>query len=137
MNSIVSWRRVPRLVFGQAVFFLVQTSGLCAVPSQPTAVVGWGFNNHGQASPPGGLTNVTAISAGSGQGVALRANGTVTSWGFAFQPGLPAGLGDIAAIECGRGHTLALRSNGTVVAWGENESGQASIPPGLSNVVAV
>ncbi len=122
---------------GLGLLLLAQSSGWGATLPQTTRVVGWGFNNNGQANPPSGLTNVTALTAGSGQGVALRANGTVTSWGFAFQPGMPPGLSNIAAVECGRGHTLALRSNGTVVAWGENESGQASIPIGLSNIIAV
>jgi hypothetical protein len=32
---------------------------------------------------------------------------------------------------------LALKSDGTVVAWGNNGSGQASVPPGLADVIAV
>jgi alpha-tubulin suppressor-like RCC1 family protein len=34
-------------------------------------------------------------------------------------------------------HALALKTNGTVVAWGYNFDGEANVPPGLSNVVAI
>src|SRR5207245_1564094 len=34
-------------------------------------------------------------------------------------------------------HSLALRGDGTVAAWGDNSYGQASVPAGLTNVVAV
>jgi len=35
------------------------------------------------------------------------------------------------------GHNLALKSDGTVVAWGDNSSGEATVPSGLSGVVAI
>jgi|GEM_PF-2680950 len=111
-------------------------SGAFAAPG-PTTVVGWGWNNHGQASPPGGLTNIVDISAAGAASVALRADGTVFNWGFPYEPGMPPGLRDVMAIDSGRSHMLALRTNGTVVAWGENESGQTRVPAGLSNVVAI
>ncbi|MCI0674091.1 MAG: hypothetical protein L0Y64_26895, partial [Myxococcaceae bacterium] len=34
-------------------------------------------------------------------------------------------------------HSLALKADGTVVAWGLNFQGQATVPPGLSDVVAI
>jgi hypothetical protein len=102
---------------------------------QSTTVVGWGWNNNGQATPPAGLTNIVAVSAGGGQSLALRADGTVVGWGF--QPNVPPGLNGVAAITCCPRHSLALRSNGTVVAWGENPNGQTNVPAGLSNVIAV
>jgi hypothetical protein len=102
---------------------------------QNTTVIGWGWNNNGQATPPAGLTNIVAVSAGAAQSLALRADGTVVGWGF--QPNVPLGLNGVAAIACGHRHSLALRSNGTVVAWGENPGGQTNVPTGLSNVIAV
>ena len=105
--------------------------------SQSTGVVGWGFNNNGQANAQIGLTDVTGVTAGGGQSFALRGNGTVVTWGFPLNPPMPPGLRDISVIEAGRAHLLAIRSNGTVLAWGENTSGEITIPPGLSNVVAV
>ena len=60
----------------------VETSGL-ALKSDGT-VVGWGLN--GQATPPSGLTGVTAIAAGSNHGLALKSDGTVV----AGEPTTPA-----------------------------------------------
>ena len=34
-------------------------------------------------------------------------------------------------------HSLALLANGTVVAWGYSPQGETTVPPGLSNVVAI
>jgi hypothetical protein len=35
------------------------------------------------------------------------------------------------------GHSLALKDDGTVVAWGQNNYGQATVPKGLTGVVAI
>jgi len=32
---------------------------------------------------------------------------------------------------------VALRQNGTVIAWGDDKSGQTSVPPGLTEVIAI
>ena len=41
------------------------------------------------------------------------------------------------AVAAGNWHSLALRADGTIIAWGDNSLGQATAPPGLSNVVAI
>jgi hypothetical protein len=121
-----------RILTGLFISCLLAT---LSAAGQSTTVIGWGWNNNGQATPPAGLTNVVAVSAGAGQSLALRADGTVVGWGF--QPNVPPGLTGVTAIACGHRHSLALRSNGTVVAWGENPDGQTNVPAGLSNVIAV
>ena len=45
--------------------------------------------------------------------------------------------GDVQAATGGASHSLALKIDGTVVGWGYNSDGQATVPVGLSNVVAV
>ena len=40
-------------------------------------------------------------------------------------------------MTLGYQHGLALKSDGRVVAWGDNLYGQANVPPGLSNAVAI
>ena len=40
-------------------------------------------------------------------------------------------------IGAGAWHGLGILTNGTVVTWGANNTGQAAVPVGLSNVVAV
>ena len=41
------------------------------------------------------------------------------------------------AIAAGTYHTVALQGDGTVVAWGDNSYGQATMPAGLTGVVAI
>jgi hypothetical protein len=43
----------------------------------------------------------------------------------------------VTAIAAGYDHCLALTAGGTVVAWGRNESGQTTIPTGLTGVLAI
>lgn len=120
-------------------------SGLTSVPLSvlgtftTTNVVAWGDNNSGQTSVPGGLTNVTAVAAGTGHSLALLGNGTVVAWGNnAYgQTNIPGGLTNVTAVAAGGYFSLALKSNGTVVGWGDNSLGQTNIPVGLTNVTAV
>ena len=114
-------------------------------------VVAWGLDNTGQAAVPGGLTNVVAVAAGDNHSLALKSNGTVVAWGDNTygETNVPNGLSNVVAIAAGGYHSLALRSDGTVVTWGVwgfsgtsdpsyfHYYGQATVPGGLSNVVAV
>lgn len=87
----------------------------------------------------GFLTDVTAITAGYATSVALRADGTVWTWGSNSSGGLGIGTSDdvphpvpvqvpgltnIVAISGGYSHYMALKSDGTVWTWGENYTGQ-------------
>jgi alpha-tubulin suppressor-like RCC1 family protein len=133
-----------------------------------TSVVGWGRNTAGQvgdntwtnrstpsrtcavaatdcATSP--LTSVAAIKGGGVHTVALRADGSVLSWGANFDGQLGDGtttsrytpvpvcavgatdcaatpLTGVTAIAAGWDHNLALLSDGTVVSWGRNYSGR-------------
>lgn len=118
-------------------------------------VVLWGPT--GSMEPvPAGLTNVVAIAAGGGHSLALRRNGTVEGWGdnnACQATGPPATkapyysegtvaingrtLTDVRAIAAGSECSLALRRGGTVVAWGYIARRPATVPSGLSNVVAI
>ncbi len=90
------------------------------------------------------LTNLVAVTAGDTHYLALRADGTLLTWGYhpygqVNQHGelnLPPGLNDVIAIEAGFSHSMALRRTGELVAWGRNHLGQASIPPGLPPVAS-
>ena len=112
----------------------------------------WGINNAGQMGSGQlgdgtttnrntpvqvqGLTNVTAIAAGTRYSLAVRSDGTVWGWGhkhsgsnavgIVFSSNTPVqvqGLSNITAVAGGNNHSLALRSDGTVWAWGGNISG--------------
>ncbi len=79
----------------------------------------------------------TAIATGGLHTVALKADGSLFSWGknLAGQLGdgtntdrwLPTQVGTVktwAKIACGEFHTVAIRTDGSLWAWGSNLSGQ-------------
>jgi alpha-tubulin suppressor-like RCC1 family protein len=123
----------------------------------------WGYNASGelgngttsntdlpvQVLGPGGvgyLAPVAAIQGGELHNTALKANGTVWSWGFnkygqlgdgstnwgnntnlSTAPVQAFGLTNVRSLG-GRGyHTLALKNDGTVWAWGCNDYGELGI----------
>ena len=77
-----------------------------------------------------------AIAAGGTYSVALKADGTATVWGDNRVTVIADPRG-VIGISSGAGHVLALLADGNVVAWGGNEHGQAQVPFGLTNVIAV
>jgi trimeric autotransporter adhesin len=80
-----------------------------------------------------------AIAAGSFYSVALKADGTVVSWGDNSygQTIIPTSATNAVAIAAGGGHSLALKAEGEIVSWGNNSSGQINIPASATNVVAI
>lgn len=103
------------------------------------SVVGWGYDYYGAATPPMGLENVVAISAGGQHNLALTSDGTVIGWGqnSSGRATPPPGLANVVGISAGYMHSLALKSDGTVVGWGYDSRHQALPPAGLTNVVAI
>jgi len=89
------------------------------------------------AAPPAALSNVVSVAAGGIYDLALRADGTVVTWGSDVWDAFAASLTNVVAISTGPSHSLALLANGTVVAWGDNMFGQTNVPPLLTNVVAI
>jgi len=77
---------------------------------------------------------VTAVAAGAAHTLALKADGTVVSWGLnsSGQTDVPAGLSGVVAVAAGY-PSLALKGDGSVVAWGTS----SSVPAGLIGVVAI
>ena len=103
-------------------------------------VIGWGSNFSGEASEPQfpPLVNMQAVSAGNGFTVAIRANGSIATWGSGAAGGLPvpSDATNIVALAT-NSHTLALKADGTVLAWGSTGSGKTAVPAGLHHVVAI
>ncbi len=105
---------------------------------------------------PVGLSNVVAISAGVNHCLALRKDGIVFGWGnntYGEATGSPATTGseqsggivklegsvlsNVIAVAAGPQCSVALRRDGTVVSWGSTLRRQSSVPPGISNVIAI
>ncbi len=110
----------------------------------------WGSNDTGQVGIGSdsfyvieptrvvGLTGVTAIAGGNGNGYAVRSDGTVWSWGgnsygqlgdgtageASRVPVQVSGLTDMTGVAGEFGNGYALRSDGTVWAWGDGSYGQ-------------
>lgn len=94
--------------------------------------------------PTGYLTGVIAVEAGRQYSLALKADGTVWSWGGNFRgmlgdgtqnpssvpiqvidPADPTGyLRGVTAISAGQLHSAALKGDGTIRTWGINTNGE-------------
>jgi alpha-tubulin suppressor-like RCC1 family protein len=85
---------------------------------------------------PGDLTNVTAVSIGAFNVLALRSNGTVVGWGDDYfgETIVPSNLTGVVAIATGNRQAVALKSDGTVVMWGQHGT---EVPGHIQNVVAI
>ena len=105
--------------WGQGVGFYLFVSFFCILTVSPAAlfansIVGWGWNDSGQATPPDG-NNFIAIAAGGAHSLALKSDGSIVTWGG--QTKVPDG-NNFIAIAAGKGHSLALKSDGSIVGWG-------------------
>ena len=83
-----------------------------------------------------------AIAGGDFYSLALKADGTVVSWGvvgwvIGGDYSVPSSATNAVAIAPGTWHCLALKADGTVVGWGDNSSGQTNVPSSATNVVAI
>ncbi|MGD0786202.1 MAG: dockerin type I domain-containing protein [Sedimentisphaerales bacterium] len=113
----------------------------------PGTIVCWGDNKNGwdlflgntianaEGTPPGGNT-FRAVVAALEHAVALRADGSLVSWGdngFNQVSGTPLlEIGNpFTAIAAVYAHSLALKADGSVVAWGDNTYGQCTVPADL------
>jgi alpha-tubulin suppressor-like RCC1 family protein len=114
------------------------------VVSFQSAVTPWGgamAAEKGVLSAPTDLTDAVAIASGPNHILALRAGGTVLSWGWTSDgaTAVPAGLTDIVAVSAGDQLSAALRADGTVFTWGfgAGAAEPAAVPSSLGRVVAI
>ncbi len=110
----------------------------------------WGANSSGQlgdntsinksspVSVVGGFTDWISVSAGGGQSLGIRANGTLWAWGFnssgqlgdntsinkSSPVSVVGGFTDWISASAGGYHSIGVRANGTLWAWGSNGSGR-------------
>ena len=116
-------------VRAQAGGWISTNSNVIMVQTRPK-LVGWGYNNYGQATTQVAVINASMIAAGGGFSLAVRPDGKVATWGYNgySQCAVPTNLLNPSALAAGNEHGLAIRSDGTVVAWGNNNSGQCNVP---------
>ncbi len=79
----------------------------------------WGWNDAGQAEPPGGV--FTALSAGWDHNCGLRDNGTVQCWGDNRHGQLDAPAGTFIAVQANQNYSCATRADGTEKCWGDHD----------------
>lgn len=97
-----------------------------------STVVDWGNSNFGLNAPPPAAVDIVSVAAATFAGLALRADGTLVTWGQTNT--LPAAATNIVAIAAGDTDYAALRADGSVLVWG------ISAPPatyGFTNLLDV
>lgn len=136
-GTVIEWGEHAKLPAGlsNAVAVSARTATSMAVGADGKVVV-----SGGHAPAPPSLSNVIAVATGGDfASVALRADGTVATWGFNTygRQEVPAGLDSVVAVAAGHRHFLALTGEGRVVAWGGNEYGQTEVPLDLQGVIGI
>jgi len=100
---------------------------------QDGTVACWGSNYYGESNPPADVTDVVQIRMGYHTCLALRADGTVRSWGHpVLAP--PAGLPALVEIDANVGDAAMGRTaDGSVICWGSNADALNGVttPPGM------
>src|SRR2546421_846654 len=107
MTATTRGLHVRLFVLAVLVLGLILPAGAARSGTTATGtVVAWGcfgqYADFGQCTVPAGLSGVTAISAGYGHNLALKADGTVVAWGCgnnanAGQCDVPSGLSGVTA----------------------------------------
>ncbi|RKY16134.1 MAG: hypothetical protein DRQ55_18635 [Planctomycetota bacterium] len=107
------------------------------LPADKGAVVAWGGDTYGQATPPAPEADFTwRVSAGDRHSLAISAvDQTLVAWGdnAAGQVApLPPIADGIYQVSAGGKHSLAVYYEGgnqpTIAAWGDNTHGQLDLP---------
>lgn len=109
------------------------------------SVVVWGSVAEETKTLVHALRDVVDIAACGEIAFAIHPDGRLSRWSYSESASalysvhhIPVRrLKGIAEIASGYRHVVALKTDGTVVAWGANDWGQASVPEGLTDVVAV
>jgi hypothetical protein len=88
-----------------------------------------------------GASNVVAVSLSqgffNGNGMALKRDGTVLQWHRQTMASPVAGISNIVAISASPSHCLALTTDAKVKSWLSNGAADTTLPPGLTNVIAI
>lgn len=88
---------------------------------------------------PTTLRDAVAVSFTGQYGLALRKDGSLSTWGpqSASVANVPTTLSDAVAVAGGNYFGAALRADGTVVTWSSLSSNPVPVPDGLREVIAL
>lgn len=146
-GTIVSWGTLFTGTHTKNVGDIVQLAASFEVENAlllDGTVVGNIDNINGYTStPPAGLSNVIAISAGNYHALALKSDGTCVTWYNASIGGItainvPADLpNNVIGVAAGKIYSIALKSDGTIRVWGQSTAPPVNAPANLTNIVAV
>ncbi len=95
-----------------------------------TARVGrWLVSSPLDVTAPQSARRWTAVTAGNQHSCGLRADGTVTCWGYDSDGETDAPDGQFTAVSAGSYFTCGVRSNGTITCWGNNRYNSVTDAP--------
>lgn len=131
--TATAWRSIAKRLFFLA-FLGAFTMRSHATDESSTRIVWWGNNNfwnnysasdhfrhtNGLAESGGEfITNAVSVAAGTGIGVALKPNGTVSGFGLHWPSltDMPTNLTNVASISMDEDACWAIKRDGTVVRW--------------------
>jgi len=157
-DNSTQYSSVPVPVSNLSGVSAIAAGGDFALALKNGTVKAWGYNQSGQLGDGtnkgpeecrkheycskvpisvSGLSEVSAISAGAGQALALLKTGSVESWGedeygqlgdgkteASDTPVEVSGLSEVSAVSAGETGSMALLKDGGVKSWGENSSGE-------------
>ena len=118
---------------GTPVFYLVLVR-----PDATVDVIFPGGFGDSALLPPAGLTDVISVAAGRGHALALKADGSVVSWGLPDSPArfsLP--LTRVAAISSGPDYSYALHTDGRVTCRDLTAGNIIAPPAAVADIVAL
>jgi alpha-tubulin suppressor-like RCC1 family protein len=146
---------IPSVAYSHAGFYEVTATNSVAgnwsvfalkvspVPTHDLALAEWGQSDNGLIGPaqiPSGLGTVIDTAIGYSHAIALRADGTVKTWGTGYweeNNETAAGLGEVVAVAATYYQAFALRADGTVVQIVHSYQNYNPVPIGLRRVVSI
>lgn len=147
-------RHLPVQVGGDSDWRMVMGGGQHTLAlKEDGSLWAWGAGGDGQLGLGGAVdqsslplrvgtaTDWSAIDAGYGHSVALKANGSLWAWGgngwgelglgdtynFVYMPLQVGNEADWIAVKSGGGHNLTVKSDGSLWSWGYNLGGQLGV----------
>lgn len=109
-TALINFWSAQKQIQAVSLILFLTLSAFAQITNPPPNVWAWGDDSSGQCDVPASVTNAVAVAAGFGFSMALKADGTVVTWGtpqdFGFQ------ITNAVQIAAGTG-AWALLADGT------------------------